>query len=111
MPFCITDIVSDENIGAAEIGSIIEPDPALSAAFLRIANSAIYSIGGTIDNVARAVTIVGLREVRDLAFGICANTAFKGNSNDLITVEDFGKHSLHCAAAAQQLARAAMAVA
>lgn len=105
--FRINEMLSDENSGAAEIGALIEPDPALSAALLRIANSALYGIGGEISSVERAVTIVGLREVRDLAFGICASAAFNGIPNDLITVEDFWKHSLYCAAAAQSLGRKA----
>lgn len=105
--FRINEMLSDENSGAAEIGALIEPDPALSAALLRIANSALYGIGGEVSSVERAVTIVGLREVRDLAFGICASAAFEGIPNDLITVEDFWKHSLYCAAAAQSLGRKA----
>ena len=105
--FRINEMLSDENSGAAEIGALIEPDPALSAALLRIANSALYGIGGSVSSVERAVTIVGLREVRDLAFGICANAAFEGIPNDLISVEDFWKHSLYCAAAAQSLGRKA----
>ena len=105
--FRINEMLSDENSGAAEIGPLVEPDPALSAALLRIANSALYGIGGKVSSVERAVTIVGLREVRDLAFGICASAAFEGIPNDLITVEDFWKHSLYCAAAAQSLGRKA----
>ncbi len=105
--FRINEMLSDENSGAAEIGALIEPDPALSVALLRIANSALYSIGGKVNSVERAVTIVGLREVRDLAFGICATEAFSGIPNVLITVEDFWKHSLYCAAAAQSLGRKA----
>ncbi len=103
----ISEMVSDQNSGAAEIGALIEPDPALNAALLRIANSATYSVGGTISNVERAVTVVGLREVRDLAFAICVSETFKGISNELITVEDFWKHSLFCAVASQILGRRA----
>jgi len=105
--FRINDMLSDENSGASEIGALIEPDPALSAALLRIANSSLYGIGGEVSSVERAVTIVGLREVRDLAFGICASAAFEGIPNSLITVEDFWKHSLYCASAAQAIARKA----
>lgn len=105
--FRISDMVSDENSSAADIGALIEPDPALSAALLRIANSAMYNIGGTVSNIDRAITVVGLREVRDLAFGICASTTFAGISNELISVEDFWKHSLYCAAASQHIGRRA----
>jgi len=103
----ISELVADENSGAAEIGALIEPDPALSAALLRIANSAAYSVGGTVSTVERAVTVVGLREVKDLAFGICVSETFNGIPNDLITVEDFWKHSLFCAAVSQNLGRKA----
>ena len=105
--FRINELLSDESSSAADIGALIEPDPALSAALLRIANSAMYSIGGTVSTVARAVTVVGLREVRDLAFGICANKTFEGIPNELITVDDFWKHSLYCAVAAQSIGRRA----
>lgn len=105
--FRINEMISDENSGAAEIGALIEPDPALSAALLRIANSALYSVGGDVSSVERAVAVVGLREVRDLTFSICASATFSGIPNDLITVEDFWKHSLFCAAAAQTLAKKA----
>jgi putative nucleotidyltransferase with HDIG domain len=105
--FRINEMVADENSSAADIGALIAPDPALSAALLRIANSAMYGIGGTVSNIDRAVTVVGLREVRDLAFGICASSTFDGISNELITVEDFWKHSLFCAAASQILGRTA----
>ena len=105
--FRINDMLSDEDSGAEEIGAVIEPDPALSAALLKLANSALFGIGGNVSNVARAITVVGLREVRDLAFGICATTTFKGIPNDLVSVEDFWKHSLYCAVAARQIGAAA----
>jgi len=105
--FRIDELLSDENSSAADIGALIETDPALSAALLRVANSAAYSMGGTVSSVERAVTVVGLREVRDLSFGLCASNTFEGISNDLISVEDFWKHSLCCAVAAQKIARMA----
>lgn len=105
--FRISDMLSEENSSAADFGAVIEPDPALSAALLRMANSATYGIGRSVSNVEQAVKIVGLRDVRDLAFGICAAAAFEGIPNDLISVDDFWRHSLFCAAASQDLGRIA----
>ncbi len=105
--FRINEAFSDENSSAADFVKIIEPDPALSAALLRIANSTLYGVGGTVSTIERAITIVGLREIRDLAFGICANATFQGIPNDLISVKDFWKHSLYCATASQSLGRKA----
>lgn len=100
----ISDAVASEDSNVSDIGAIVETDPALSAALLRIANSAIYSVGGTVESVEKAVIVVGFRELRDLTFGICATRTFEGVPNELISVEDFWRHSLLCAAASQHVA-------
>lgn len=95
----INDLLQDPNSSAWDIGRLIEQDPSLSAALLRIANSPIYNPGIAVTAIDRAVTMVGTREVRDLAFGICAVEAFDGISNELITMQDFWHHCLRTAAA------------
>ena len=99
----INDLLNDENSSAWDIGKLIEQDPGLSAALLRIANSALYNIGIPVTAIDRAVTAVGTREVRDLAFGVCAVAAFDGISNAVITMRDFWYHSLRTAVAAREL--------
>lgn len=99
--FRINDMLGDENSSTADIAALIAPDPAMSAALMKLANSATYSIGGDVACVDRAVTLVGLRQVRDLAFGVCLLGIFNGLRNDIVTVQDFTRHSLHCASAAQ----------
>ncbi|MEM9171629.1 MAG: HDOD domain-containing protein [Pseudomonadota bacterium] len=100
----IDNALVDGTSGTAEIGALIEPDPGLSAALLKLANSAMYNKGGAIDSVERAVLMVGGREVRDLTFAIAAAQTFSGISSRLITVEDFWFHSLSCAVIARELA-------
>lgn len=100
----ISDAIADENSEVEDISALVETDPALSAAILRIANSPIYSVGGTVESVKKAVVVVGFKELRDLSFGICATRTFQGVPNELISVEDFWKHSLYCAVASQQVA-------
>ena len=99
----VTEVLDDDTSGAAEIGEVIEPDPALSAALLRIANSASFGGGRSIDSITGAIKIVGLRSVRDLTYAIASSSAFQGIPNELLSVEDFWRHSLYCASAAQQL--------
>ncbi|MEL6367371.1 MAG: HDOD domain-containing protein [Pseudomonadota bacterium] len=99
----INNLLSDPNSSAWDIGRLIEQDPGLSAALLRIANSALYNNGIPVNAIDRAVTVVGTREVRDLAFGVSAVEAFEGISNQLITMEDFWYHSLRTAAAARAI--------
>lgn len=103
------DLVEDGSSGAAQFAATIQTDPALSAALLRLANSAMFSGGRQIDSVERAINLVGLNEIRDLVFGVCAANAFRGIPNTLISVEDFWRHSLYCAAASQILSKQAKA--
>ena len=105
--FAIDEAINDEHSGAADIGSLILSDPALTAAVLRVANSAMYNVAGEVDCIDRAVSLVGMRELRDIVFGIYATATFQGIPNSLISVEDFWKHSLNCATAAQYIGRVA----
>lgn len=104
--FQISDLLDDDNSSAWDIGRLIEQDPALSTALLRIANSALYNGGIPVTAIDRAVTLVGSREVRDISFGVCTSTAFKDIPIDLISMEDFWRHSLSCAAAAKAIGQA-----
>ena len=101
----IDEMLEDENSSAWDIGRIIERDPSLTAAMLKLANSALYNTGGVpITAIDRAVTIVGARRVRDLAFGVFAVSAFTGIPDDLVTMSAFWTHSLSTAATAHAVA-------
>ena len=103
--FRISDLLNDENSSAWDIGALIEQDPGLAAALLRIANSALYNSGVPITAVDRAVAVVGAQEVRDLAFGLCARSTLDGIPNELVQKKDFWMHSLYSAAAAKTIAK------
>lgn len=100
----INESLDDENSTAEKVSAIIETDPALTAGLLRLANSPLYG-GSGIDSVNKAIVRVGAREIRELTFGICATRAFSGIPNDLLSVEDFWRHSLACAVSARMIAR------
>jgi HD-like signal output (HDOD) protein len=51
----------------ARVGQIVEQDPAISARFLKVANSAYYSRTQKISSIQNAVTRLGLEEARLLA--------------------------------------------
>jgi putative nucleotidyltransferase with HDIG domain len=101
----VNDLLADEHSGADEIGSIIEQDPALTATLLKLANSSMYGVGAEVDTVAKAFMRVGSNEIQQLTFGICASSAFDGISNEIISVQDFWRHSLLCGTAAKLIAK------
>jgi len=100
----VNQMVDDPDCGVNEIGKVISQDPALSAQLLRIANSPFYGFSATIDNISRAVTVLGTQQIRDLVLSTTATKAFSGIPNEIISVDDFWHHSLYCGLLARELA-------
>jgi HD-like signal output (HDOD) protein len=100
----IARMVEDPSSSATDIGREISHDAALTARLLRIANSPALGHHGKIATISRAITVLGVRQVRDLTVGLTAIRTFEGISNELVTMESFWRHSFLCAAAAGQIA-------
>jgi len=101
----IARMVEDPSSSATDIGREISHDAALTARLLRIANSSALGHHGKIATISRAITVLGVRQVRDLTVGgLTAIRTFEGISNELVTMESFWRHSFLCAAAAGQIA-------
>lgn len=100
----INDLVNREDSNATEIAEVISQDPALSTRILRVANSPMYANSRQVDTIARAVTLLGTKQIRDLILSASAAQVFEGVPNDIISVEDFWHHSLYCALLARALA-------
>jgi HD-like signal output (HDOD) protein len=100
----IASMVDDPSSSAADIGREIGRDAALTARLLRIANSPAYGHHGKIATISRAITVLGVRQVRDLTVGLTAIRTFDGIGNELVTMASFWRHSFLCAVAAAQIA-------
>jgi HD-like signal output (HDOD) protein len=100
----IARMVEDPTSSANDIGREISRDAALTARLLRIANSPAFGQHGKISTISRAITVLGVRQVRDLTVGLTAIRSFDGISNELVTMESFWRHSFFCAVAAGQIA-------
>jgi HD-like signal output (HDOD) protein len=100
----IARMVDDPRSSAADIGREISQDAALTARLLRVANSPAFGQHGKIATISRAITVLGIRQVRDLAVGLTAIRSFDGIGNELVTMESFWRHSVLCAVAAGQIA-------
>jgi HD-like signal output (HDOD) protein len=100
----IAQMVDDPGSSSTDIGREISRDAALTTRLLRIANSPAYGQHGKIGSISRAITVLGVRQVRDLTVGLTAIRAFDGISNQLVTMESFWRHSVLCAVAASQIA-------
>ncbi len=100
----IASMVDDPTSSAMDIGREISNDAALTVRLLRIANSPAFGQHGKISTISRAITVLGVRQVRDLTVGLTAIRTFDGIANDLFTMESFWRQSVLCAVAAANIA-------
>ncbi len=63
----ILEVVKRENSDFMEIADIISSDPPLSAEVLKTVNSPIYNFPSKVSTVPRAVSMLGINPVKNLA--------------------------------------------
>lgn len=87
-----------------DIAQAVSKDPAFTVRLLRVANSSYYGFSSSIDTVAKAVSIIGTSQIRNLALSTSVASSFSGLSNKLVTMDNFWRHSLYCGLVARKLA-------
>ncbi len=100
----LNDAVNDPCSSSRDISNIISEDAGLSAHLLRIANSAFFGFPKKIDTITRAVTVIGTKQLRDLALATSVVHMFKGIPNEFVNMESFWRHSIACGLTARILA-------
>lgn len=103
----INSLVNDPDSSTADIAQAVSRDPSFTVRLLRVANSALYSFPSSVDNINKAVVIIGTSQIRNLALSMSVASSFEGLPNQLVSMENFWRHSLLCALVARHLARVA----
>jgi len=101
----VNEMMDDPVVNATDIGKVIAQDASLTARLLKIVNSAFYGFQARIDTVSRAVTVIGLRELRGLVLAASAVESFSKLPNDVLNLVNFWRHSVYCGVVAQLLAQ------
>jgi putative nucleotidyltransferase with HDIG domain len=97
--------INSESYELEELGAILQLDPILTARLLQLANSAYFGTAVPAETVKDAIFRLGVKQTRDLVYGISAKNAFDGVTNTLVSNEEFWKHCLICAISAQTIAK------
>jgi HD-like signal output (HDOD) protein len=74
----IIEIVEDPKSTARDLHNVIKNDPALSVKVLKVVNSAFYGLPGQVASVDRAIILLGLSAVKNLAVAASIARLFKG---------------------------------
>jgi putative nucleotidyltransferase with HDIG domain len=97
-------VINDQRARAADAGRVISEDPGLTARLLRTVNSAMFAFPQPIESVSQAVTVVGTRQIRDLALATSVTRMFEDVPAYLIDMHSFWQHSLACGVIARRIA-------
>jgi HD-like signal output (HDOD) protein len=97
--FKINDVINDPESSFGDVAEIISNDTSLSVRLLKIVNSSFYNFPSEIDTISHAISIVGTRQLRDLALATMVMTAFGGFPEEFVSMESFWKHSVGCGVA------------
>jgi HD-like signal output (HDOD) protein len=101
----VLKLANDMNSSAKDIMKVIQMDPVLTAKALRLVNSAFFGLPHKITSLGRAVILLGINTVRNLALSCSVSSSICLKTSPCrITSEDFWKYSVGCAAMNQMLA-------
>lgn len=97
----VRELVNDPDSSLDDVTKVIVNDTALTSRILRIANSAYMGLATKVETVNRAVQVLGLNQVHDLALAGAAVGSLTRISTPGIDVSDFWRRSVYCAVVAR----------
>lgn len=100
----LTEVLHDPMSTAADAAEIISYDPDLASRLLRFANSAYFGLRSPVDNINRAVIVIGVAQLMVIATGTCLIRSFRGIPSRMVDMRTFWQHSVACGVAARILA-------
>lgn len=103
----INQLIEDPDSTISDIAKAVSQDPSFTVRMLRLANSPFYGFSSTIDTIDKAVSVIGTSQIRNLALSMSVASTFAGLPNELVSMDNFWRHSLYCALVARILARQA----
>lgn len=102
----IIKTVEDPKSSAQQLHRIVSHDPALVTRILKVVNSAFYGLPGQIGSVERAIVLLGLNGIKNIAVAASLGQLFKGAALcDGFSAKDLWTHCIAVGVAARDLAR------
>ncbi|GEM_PF-520428 len=100
----IVQACSRSGIDSRDLAQLVSNDPVLTAELLRVANSAFFGLVSQVKSVARAVTVLGNRALRNLVLCISMRDALRKDSIPGFDIDAYWEDALWRAVSARTLA-------
>src|SRR4051812_43782032 len=102
----IVATVEDPKSTASTLHKIVAHDPALVTRILKVVNSAFYGLPGQVGSIERAIVLLGLNAVKNLAVAASLGQLFRGGKLcEGFTPKDLWTHCIAVGVAARDMAR------
>jgi HD-like signal output (HDOD) protein len=102
----IVQTVEDPRSTAAQLHKIVSYDPALVSRILKVVNSAFYGLPGQIGSIERAIVLLGLNAVKNIAVAASLGQLFRGvKLCEGYTAKDLWTHCIATGVCARELAK------
>ena len=102
----IIKTVEDPKSTASRLHKIVSHDPALVTRILKVVNSAFYGLPGQIASIERAIVLLGLNAVKNIAVATSLGQLFRGvQLCEGFTAKDLWTHCVAVAVTARELAK------
>ncbi len=101
----IVELVENPKSTAQDLHKVIQNDPALCSRILKVVNSSFYGLPGQIGNINRAIVMLGLNAVKNIAIAASLAKLFRGGElTPTFSARDLWTHSNITAAASKMVA-------
>ncbi len=101
----IIELVEDPSSTAQDLHNVIQNDPALCSRVLKVVNSSFYGLPGQIASINRAIVLLGLNAVKNIAISASVNKLFRGGElASGFSGRNLWTHSITTAASAKLVA-------
>ena len=100
----IISVVDDPRSTAKDLHQIIKNDPALATKILKVVNSAFYGLPGQVSDLDRAIVLLGLSSVKNIAISASISRLFTSEQlSDGFSARDLWKHSVAVGVVTRQM--------
>src|SRR5437762_528124 len=98
--------VEDPKSTASQLHQIVTHDPALVMRILKVVNSAFYGLPGQIASVERAIVLLGLNAVKNIAVAASLGQMFRGGKLcEGFAAKDLWTHCIAVGVSARELSK------
>lgn len=101
----ILEVVENPCATAHDMHQIIKSDPALAAKVLKVVNSAFYGVPSQIASLERAIVMLGVSAVKNIALAASLSRLFRAEAiSEHFAARDLWRHSIAVAVASRLIA-------